>query len=355
MRAFFRALFAAVLLTGWTAWNAPPGSAQAQVAIRLLAPVEALYLADLLPGSASLRPDLLGITLVGQGESRPVVLEVAVAREEPGAVEIFRGTTDPFVVQGSVHLTSRDLASAGGDFAITEYTVNEDALDDAGVRSGRLSAGTYLFTVTLRTREGAVLDRDELRITVSSAARVDLLSPGAPADAGPPPTVPGPTPRFLWSSDESPAARYRLRVVRVEGGESPVEAVQAGFPVWETVTSATSALYPASVQALPLEAGATYAWQVTRELGTSGGDEPVESPIYWFRVDAAGAAGGAGGALDLRFAALLRALGLSPELDGFVPVSATLEDGRVLPLQTLEELLAAIAAGEIAVLSVRVR
>ena len=93
--------------------------------------------------------------------------------------------------------------------------------------------------------------------------------------------------------------------------------------------------------------------RVTRELGTSGGDEPVESPIWWFRVDGAGAPP-AVGTLDLRFAALLRALGLS-ELEGFTPVSATLEDGRVLPLQTLEELLAAIEAGEIPVMSVRVR
>lgn len=351
MRALFRACATLALATGFAGLAPASASAQLQVSIRRLAPVEAIYLADLLPGSAGARPDLLGFTLVGGGS---VVLEVAVARESPSPVEIFRGTTDLFALPDGVrHLTTRDLATDGGDFAITDYTVNEDALDDAGLQSGRLPAGTYLFTVTARSAQGGVLDSDELRITLGGTARVDLLAPGAPADAGAPPRVPGPTPRFLWSADgESPAARYRLRVVRVDGEGSAVEAIQAGFPVWETVTSATSVFYPASAQAILLEAGGTYAWQVTRELGTSGGAEPVESPIYWFRIDAAGAVGGTA---DPGFAILLRSLGLSPELDGFTPVGARLPDGRVIPLQELEALLAAIAAGEIPLLSVRVQ
>lgn len=353
MRAYLRALAALALATGSAALAPAPGSAQVQVSIRRLAPVEAIFLADLLPGSAGLRPDLLGITLVSQDASRPVILEVAVAREDPSPLELFRGTTDPFVPREPVrHLTSRDLASNESEFAITDYTVNEDVLDDASLRTGRLPSGTYLFTVTVRSQQGAVLDSDELRITLGSASRVDLLSPGVPADAGPPSLVPGPTPRFLWSSIGESSGRYRLRVVRVDGEGSAVEAVQGGFPVWETVTSATSALYPASAQALRLEPGGTYAWQVTRELGTTGGDELVESPIYWFRIDGTGAAGDAA---DPGFAILLRSLGLSPELDGFTPVGARLQDGRVISLQELEALLAAIAAGEIPVLSVRVQ
>jgi hypothetical protein len=353
MRHRLRALVALPLVIGWTALAPAPGPAQAQVSIRRLAAVEAIYLADLLPGSPGARPDLLGITLVGQGTAT-VVLEVEVARESPSPVEIFRGTTDPFALQGGVrHLTTRDLATDGGELAITGYTVNDDALSDPGLRSGRLPSGTYVFTVAARSPQGAVLDSDELRITLGTASRVDLLTPGLAADAGAPPRVPGPTPRFLWSADgESAAARYRLRVVRVDGEGSAVEALQGGFPVWETVTSATSALYPASAQAIPLEAGGTYAWQVTREVGTSGGAEPVESPIYWFRVDAAGATAGEA---DPSFAILLRALGLSSGLDGFTPVGARTADGLVISPQELAALLAAIAAGEIPVLSVRVQ
>jgi hypothetical protein len=353
MRAFFRTLAGLLIAAGWVCLAPASGSAQVQVSIRRLASVEAIYLADLLPGSAGARPDLLGITLVSQGTGS-VVLEVDVAREHPSPVEIFRGTTDPFALQGGVrHLTVRDLSTDGGEFALTDYSVNDDVLSDPGLQSGRLPAGTYVFTVTARSPEGGMLDSDELRITLGSASRVDLLAPGVAADAGAAPRVPGPTPRFLWSTDgESSAARYRLRVVRVDGEGSATEAVQAGFPVWETVTSLTSALYPASAQAIALEPGGTYAWQVTREVGTSGGAEPVESPIYWFRIDGPGATAAAA---DPAFAILLRALGLSPALDGFTPVGARLQDGRVISLQELEALLAAIAAGEIPVLSVRVQ
>ena len=41
--------------------------------------------------------------------------------------------------------------------------------------------------------------------------------------------------------------------------------------------------------------------------------------------------------------------------DGFVPVSARLQDGRTIPLPELEALLAAIAAGDVPLLSVRVQ
>src|SRR5688500_7640970 len=119
MRAFFRTLAALLVAAGWAALAPAPGSAQVQVSIRRLAPVEAIFLADLLPGSTGLRPDLLGITLVSQDASRPVVMEVVVAREEPSPLELFRGTTDPFVPREPVrHLTSRDLAADGSEFAI---------------------------------------------------------------------------------------------------------------------------------------------------------------------------------------------------------------------------------------------
>ena len=353
---FFKHLAApSAALAALAALAAAPAAAQVQVSLRPLTPPEAFFVADLMPGSAGARPDLLGITLVSGGRvGQTISLEVTVARESPSPTQIFRGTTNPFVLNAPVRqLTLRELASSGRDVSITDFDVADGAVDGPGGRSGRLPTGTYLFRVVVRDQAGNPVDDDELRIGFSSPSRVELLSPGGPADLAPPEVL-GPTPRFLWSADgEVPAARYRIRVVKVDGAGSAVEALQSGFPVWDATIAGTSAFYPASAQALRLEPGSTYAWQVTRELRTSGGTEPVESPIYWFRVGGAGARQ-AGGTLDLRFAALLRALGLT-ELNGFSPVGATLDDGRVLSLEKLEELLQAIEAGEIAVLSVRVR
>ena len=357
----------AAALIACAALAGTPAAAQVQVTVRPLAPPQAFFVADLMPGSAGVRPDLIGITLVSPVVDPPagtdrtgasnvgetISLEIVVTRESPSPIEIFRGKTDPFVLSTPVrHLTLREMASRGRDVSIVDFTVNDQAVEGAG-RSGRLPQGTYLFTVTVRDTRGGRIDDDALRLTFAAPSRVELLSPGAPA-AAPPPVVLGPTPRFLWSADgEAPGARYRLRVVKVDDTGSAVEALQSGFPAWDATIAGTSAFYPASVEALRLEPGAAYAWQVTRELRTSGGTELVESPIYWFRV---GGAGGppASGALALRFAALLRALGLT-ELEGFTPVGATLEDGRVLPLDRLEALLAAIEAGEVAVLATRVR
>jgi len=355
MRSSRYAASRAAALLACAALAATPAAAQIQVSLRPLAPPEAFFVADLMPGSTGARPDLIGITLVaGERVGQTISLEFTAARENPSPTQIFRGNTDPFVLNAPVRqLTLRDLTTSGRDVSITDFDVVDGALDGPGGRSGRLLAGTYLFRVIVRDAAGNAVDEDELRIGFTSPSRVELLSPGGPADL-PPPEVLGPTPRFLWSADgEVSGARYRLRVVKVDGAGSAVEALQNGFPAWDATIAGTSAFYPASAQALRLEPGATYAWQVTRELRTSGGTEPVQSPIYWFRV---GGAGGrpAGGTLDPRFAALLRALGLT-ELNGFWPVGATLDDGRVLSLDKLEDLLRAIEAGEIAVLSVRVR
>ena len=46
-------------------------------------------------------------------------------------------------------------------------------------------------------------------------------------------------------------------------------AVETGVASWESLTTNTTVFYPASAEALPLEAGSTYVWQVVREIRTS--------------------------------------------------------------------------------------
>src|SRR5207253_1528573 len=123
------------------------------------------------------------------------------------------------------------------------YTVNDAAVRGPGGRGGRLPAGTYVFTVAVRDARGTIVDSDELRLSFTSPTRVELLSPGAPAEM-PPPEVLGPTPRFLWSAQgEAAGGSYRLRVVKVDGAGSAVEALQSGFAAWEARVQGTSALY----------------------------------------------------------------------------------------------------------------
>jgi hypothetical protein len=134
-------------------------------------------------------------------------------------------------------------------------------------------------------------------------------------------------PRFQWTADEGLVGGiYGIRVAPADGAASPEEAMQA-FPSWDAPVSSTTALYPGGVTAIPLAPGRTYAWQITREVRTSGGTAYLSSPIYWFKMAGGDDAVGPGrqpGAGDLgaalRLEALARALGLGSSTASGRPV-----------------------------------
>jgi hypothetical protein len=345
------------------ALTAAPGAAQVRVTVELLYPVESIYVSDFAPQNSGAQPDLIGIALLnGAAGGQQVVLDVAVRRERPTSALVMSGSTDPFVLgPGARRITNRDFASSGRDVSLVRYSLGAEAgeLADRMGRTGRLPAGSYLFEVTVRTPQGVELGTGSTRVDIGNPVRLELLSPGVPFGARPP-VVAGPAPRFVWSAGAGAgaagAAQYRLRVVRADDAASPDEAM-AGYAAWEAVTPATTALYPAGADALRLEAGATYAWQVLREVRTSGGTESVASPVYWFRMGA-GTGGGDGGVRDGaggQADRLLQALGLGDELDGFRPVAPVLVDGRAIGLDALETILAALADGSLTLRSIRVR
>ncbi|HUH12993.1 MAG TPA: hypothetical protein VMK65_07770 [Longimicrobiales bacterium] len=341
---------------------APQAHAQARATLQWIYPVETIYVSDFTPYTVGHHPDLLAITLMnGAAGSQTVVLELTATMERPRSLLVFTGTTDPFVLSGtSRRLTNRDLASNDRDVSFAHFDVGdetEDVIERMGY-TGRLPSGTYRFAAVLRTPEGVELDRSEVLVELANPSRVELVSPGRPFGE-PPPVVVTPSPRFIWSVDAGAGmtGSYELRVARADGAGSAEEAME-GFAVWEHRTGGTTAQYPGSVEAIRLEAGATYVWQVVREVRTSGGTERVESPIYTFRL-ASTAAGtdrsGGEEVADRLMQELIRTLGLGSELAGFRPSGPLLIDGRTVSQDALQELLRAIAAGEIALRSITVR
>jgi hypothetical protein len=339
--------------------------AQVGVTVQLLYNVESIYAADFVPENVGQQPDFLSIILQnGSGQGQNIVLEVSIRQERPRSAELFRGTTDPFLLgPGARRITNRDLSNENSDVAIESYDISSDLdeLNDQIRESGQLPAGSYLVQVTaLRAPIGTVLGRGEVRLELVNPTRVELLTPGGRFGETPE-IVQTANPRFQWSVDQGLASApgtYQLRVAAVEGAASPEEAMQA-YPSWETITNATTALYPGSVSAIPLEPGKTYAWQVKREVRSSGGSVFLESPIFWFKMaggeDAEGSepAGELGAALQLD--ELARALGLGGQLQGFRPTGQMTVDGKTVSGDTLETLLRAILAGQVTVHSVTVR
>jgi hypothetical protein len=359
----------ATAIAAFLCLSASKAAAQVGVQLQWIYPVETLLLADFSSqGSVTRSPDVLAITLTQpSGRTQSVVLELTVRQTRPRNSVIVSGhtrstgqlatLTDPVT-----RLTNKDFVQ--GRFEITDYDLT-DAFEELLTQGSRLPAGSYVFTVVVKSPTGIVLGQSDITLELSNTRSIQLVAPGALVGQAPT-IVNTATPRFTWSPDEASdvlgSPLYSLRIVKADGAASGEEAMD-GFASWETVTSNTTAFYPASAEALPLEAGATYAWQVVREIRTSTGVDRIESPIYWFQVAANVGGRGGSGADDTfikRLMDLATRLGFAGQLgttDGSQPtwtVSSVTVDGRPVAIEGVEELLRAIAAGEVRVISVRI-
>lgn len=361
-----RASFAAVVATMASLLPTGDAAGQATVSVQWTYPVETVFVADFAPYNVGQQPDFLGITLVnGAPRSQSVRLFLEVRMERPQSVVLFSGNTGTFTLDGTVRrITNRDLADRASDVVIEDFEIGDEAddLTDRMQQTGRFPSGTYLFRVALKTPSGAPLANGEVRVDLVNPTRLELVGPGS-AFGDLPERVTSPSPRFVWSSDDGVAGglgTYRLRVVPVGAAASPDEAMQ-GFASWETTTSASSAIYPGSASAIPLAPGQIYAWQVTREVRTSGGTSEIASPIYWFKMsggdDPAGRTDLTGGRIgvDLTLLQLGAQLGLGGELSGFHPVGQVLVDGKPVSFENLEALIRAILSGQVTLRQVSVQ
>jgi hypothetical protein len=350
------------LAIGGIAWTAA-ADAQVRVGLNWLQPAEVMFVSDFNPFSAGRQPDLMGIMLQnGSPSGQNVVMELTISMMEPQATMIFRGRTDVFLLDQPVrNLTNRDMATPGRDVSIRDFEVGRRAeqMGERMLETGRFPAGLYRFELEVRTPQGIVLDRAELLRELTNPTRVELIAPGRPfGDA--PPVVTSPSPRFLWGTDGDQflgGAEYRIRVVAVEDDASPESAMQ-GFASWDALVNATTALYPGSSDAIRLEAGGVYAWQVTRRVRTSGGIEDLESPIYWFRMagpQGVVAGSGAQALLTRQIRQLGGMMGLEREVSDFEASGPYFLDGRPISVEDLQLLLQAVLDGDAPLSSIIVR
>jgi hypothetical protein len=354
-------LVAAVLVL----WPAVAG-AQVSVLFTWNQPnIQSFYLSDFDPSDTAVHPDLFTLQILNStGLDQVISLRFYILAGMGGATQLVTASTDPFTLgAGGLMVTNRDLSQVGQDYTLSDYDVDTDAAEEIVnqlLETGVLPSDTYTFRLEVYSEVEALMGSGEYALVVSNPSRVDLFGPGGEF-GGTLPVIATSNPQFFWSSDAmggTASTRFSLKVVRVDDATSGEEAID-GFAVWQAaVTDQTTTIYPASVEAIPLEAGSSYAWQVTRIVETSGGEREIESEIFWFKLE--DPAGGIFGAsVDEEVAAMLQQIaslqGVGSEIEGFTPIGTVLVDGRPVNLNGLRELLRRILSGEIQVTSIIIR
>jgi len=220
--------------------------------------------------------------------------------------------TSPFLVENDIILDNRALSTTttelrdvtGGSINLSVYI--QDVIDVADLNAmlssimttGRLTDGNYTFQFGVasgRTEaecESASPIFETKTVTVESPNAINLEYPGGTLSDTSSSEIFTNYPLFVWSSSGCDACATFIRVAEFNTNfhSSMDEAIQdeRRLPFdqakeWENIGIVNSYQYPLS-NALPLEYGKVYVWQVKRQLITTAGSDELLSPIYAFRI-----------------------------------------------------------------------
>jgi hypothetical protein len=356
-----------------------PQTSRAQVSVSLIwhqPDIQAFYLSDFTsyiadfalgdPESVA-QPDLFTVQIVNTtGLTQRVFLKFFVFAGAGAATELLSGTSDPFsLAPEGLIIRNSDLIDSDLPFGLTDTDFNEQEAEDIATRTletGTLPSDTYTFRIEVYAELNPItpIGSSEHIIVVTNPTRVDLVGPGG-FFGELLPVVANSTPQFFWSADAMAMggiSRFRIKVVQVEESASAEDAMD-GFAVWQAeMVNQTTEIYPASVEAIPLEPGATYAWQVARLVETSGGTREIESDIFWFRMEDE-ASGIVGAGVDEEVNSMIQQIaalqGLGADLEDFQPTGQVLVDGRPVSLNSLRGLLSQVLTGAVQIATIIIR
>ena len=188
-----------------------------------------------------------------------------------------RSTAFEFVRASQLVLTTRD-----GIWEANSVTY-QASLRDLLEQTGRLPDGEYQFCVDVRqglpeAGPGALLAADCAPFSITAPQPPGLVTPGDGE------TVIQPFPTFVWTPvllGANARVGYHVRVAPVLPGQSPLDAIN-NVPMFEGDFPNAVTLYPRD--ALPLEEGERYVWQVqaTDDAGLPVGERQGKSEVWTF-------------------------------------------------------------------------
>ncbi|MCK4578401.1 MAG: hypothetical protein KAU50_06395 [Candidatus Marinimicrobia bacterium] len=225
--------------------------------------------------------------------------------------------TKLFSLDGALRVRNRDLDMNSTQLFYTDptlgvapisiapgypETIDMEDLEDMQasiIQTGRLPDGNYKFMIEIQDANGNVLDSWERVVTAAHPVALELISPGGPLEDTTNTAITTTYPFFQWQSDVCNVCSYRIRVAEYKAGEHssldeavedqtvlPLEQALGWFPdadANDKYLPSTSFQYPTS-DAIDLEPGKVYAWQVQKILPTTTGEEEINSFIYVFKI-----------------------------------------------------------------------
>lgn len=267
-----RVSFALVMALGWHLRAAAPACAQAPWdATLFVSPFPSPYLSDW-----ETNPTIASLTVVNGGAVAQDVILYSEVRNQAGVV-LTVGRSDPQTIEPGVPVIYSDLTQIAGT------QEHDPATEDLVRRSGRLPEGDYVACVAVTDLSGFVLARACADFTITYPDPPMLIAP-ATGDL-----VSTAAPLFQWTPLQVPpefTLQYVMQVAEVLPGQLPEAALSSNILLYENDdVGMTSLSYP--IDALPLEAGKTYAWRVVAmdQNGYAASANGGSSEIWTFTYD----------------------------------------------------------------------
>jgi len=318
-----------------------------------------MYLSDLGLTDVTHAPLLFSLTIENTYPAeKEIIINFGIRR---AADVLIDGETKPFSIVGAtggspgrIYLTNQNIFAEGMEYSLQNIDITDatSALTDAILATGKLPAGVYEFYVKIyNAQDHSLVAEDSKSLSFGAPTLLDLVSPGAPASQGQVPEIYTKMPFFQWDSD---ASKFEITVCEKMQSNTDAQDVMRNEPRLKTVVENRNYLqYPAD--ALELQEGKTYFWQVVALIPSSGGETRLESEIWGFRV--ADVSGGSSSAEHQQLMSLLQSMfdsqnfaalfGEGGPLEGFQFTGTAVIDGTAISLQDLTNLLNDLLQGKI--------
>ena len=278
--------------------------------------VRVFFLSDFnFTGSGTTAGDIFAVTLSNISQSTKRV-QLTMRIMSGFDTELASGTTAPFDLDpsplGDIRINNRNLFEEAQQFTLQDFNLVDAGTELIGklLSTGKLPSDIYTFVFIVTDVNNQIAEgREQIVVDVTNPSTLDLISPGAFAEAGAEIIeIFATLPQFRWESNMD---LFRLIVAEklpiVHDEASPEEiiddhqgrrldtyirvgengAIHTDDALLGPVEYVGSNVYqyPSSAPGVPiLELGKIYYWQIRGIVETSGTPTELESEIWAFKI-----------------------------------------------------------------------